>query len=512
MNISRRFRPNLLSYFLLLLSFISVHDAYAQKHNSGIERGLYASFLLGSTDLNDDRLSGMVQPFIRHRISDYLSGEFSVGLGILNSSEYQTRIMPIEYQFLIHPFKNDLFLYAGAGLLNYSQVRILRPDDPLTADAGKTISNSSFWSFKDHWTYSIPVGVGTSFSLDDRTRFSIKAGYTLTGTDELEALALNNDGYWSVSVGLSFRGRSKTVRAPDVIDVMAATAETAAEVVTETVVAETEAEEEIKEIKAEEPISTPEEPVRLPDVELPAMINFEVLTAELDESEIRTLDRVFNYLERYEDRGLLINGHTDLTGANALNYLLSGQRAWSAKKWLVSKGIASERVVITAKGYAEPIADNSTETGRRTNRRVEFESVNQANLQDYRSDIMERSAWPQPIEISLPEPGGTIHMDPFLYDVTSAEIGEEHLLQLVSLHNLLMRETALEIDIIGHSDGLPSEDVNLLVSSARANGVAEFLINHGVEPKRVVTHSIHSYDNPIDQFEGRILIMRRTSE
>ena len=67
-----------------------------------------------------------------------------------------------------------------------------------------------------------------------------------------------------------------------------------------------------------------------------------------------------------------VEGHTDSQGNDAFNLKLSQKRAESVKKFLVSKGVPSDRMV--PKGYGEnvPLADNRTDTGRAQNRRVEF--------------------------------------------------------------------------------------------------------------------------------------------
>jgi outer membrane protein OmpA-like peptidoglycan-associated protein len=66
-----------------------------------------------------------------------------------------------------------------------------------------------------------------------------------------------------------------------------------------------------------------------------------------------------------------IAGHTDNVGDDAANQKLSQSRAETVRAWLISKGIAKER--ITAKGYGEtePTASNDTEEGRQANRRTE---------------------------------------------------------------------------------------------------------------------------------------------
>lgn len=69
---------------------------------------------------------------------------------------------------------------------------------------------------------------------------------------------------------------------------------------------------------------------------------------------------------------LVIHGHTDNTGSDAVNNPLSQNRANAVKNYLALQGISSTRM--TAKGYGStsPIASNSTAAGREQNRRVEI--------------------------------------------------------------------------------------------------------------------------------------------
>lgn len=210
------------AFLLALLSICLFISASAQDTGKVIERGLNTSGIIGQTDLSDSRLSGLVQPFVRYELSSRMEGEFSIGLGILKSRDYQTRLIPINYNIHFYPFEksqsieesifhwSELFLYTGFGALNYAHVRIPRPDDPLTVNAGRTIPNSTFWSFGNNWTWQLPIGVGYQLQLDPKVNVNLKAGYTFTGSREIEALSgSNHDGYWSVSIGLSFRGKEK---------------------------------------------------------------------------------------------------------------------------------------------------------------------------------------------------------------------------------------------------------------------------------------------------------------
>jgi len=67
-----------------------------------------------------------------------------------------------------------------------------------------------------------------------------------------------------------------------------------------------------------------------------------------------------------------IEGHTDSTGAKAVNQTLSQQRATAVVAWLVKNGIGPTRLAAAGFGDTQPIADNATEQGRARNRRVEL--------------------------------------------------------------------------------------------------------------------------------------------
>jgi outer membrane protein OmpA-like peptidoglycan-associated protein len=54
------------------------------------------------------------------------------------------------------------------------------------------------------------------------------------------------------------------------------------------------------------------------------------------------------------------------------NKKISENRANSVKNYLISKGIASSRMITMGRGFSEPIASNDTDAGRAKNRRVEF--------------------------------------------------------------------------------------------------------------------------------------------
>jgi OOP family OmpA-OmpF porin len=67
-----------------------------------------------------------------------------------------------------------------------------------------------------------------------------------------------------------------------------------------------------------------------------------------------------------------IEGHTDNVGAADFNKRLSNQRVLSVLRWLADHGIELARLASAGFGAEFPVTSNSTEDGRRLNRRVEF--------------------------------------------------------------------------------------------------------------------------------------------
>lgn len=82
------------------------------------------------------------------------------------------------------------------------------------------------------------------------------------------------------------------------------------------------------------------------------------------------LDALAANLHKYEDRNLLIVGHTDAIGSAEYNEDLSIRRAEAAARYLRNRGV-NELIETRGRGEYEPIASNDTEAGRAQNRRVE---------------------------------------------------------------------------------------------------------------------------------------------
>jgi len=102
-------------------------------------------------------------------------------------------------------------------------------------------------------------------------------------------------------------------------------------------------------------------------------ILFATGSATLRPESFTELNRLVNLLRENPGVRIEVSGHTDNVGSAAVNRTLSRNRALSVRNYLVSQGIAAERVQYNGYGFDRPIAPNTTEEGRAANRRVEIE-------------------------------------------------------------------------------------------------------------------------------------------
>jgi OOP family OmpA-OmpF porin len=116
--------------------------------------------------------------------------------------------------------------------------------------------------------------------------------------------------------------------------------------------------------------------------ELDRLLAGEVVEFATDSDELTAegrsvLDEVVTIMRRLPGR-IEISGHTDSTGTPEHNLELSRQRAESAARYLVSRGISSGRFETVGHGANRPVASNATAEGRQANRRTEFHSLKES--------------------------------------------------------------------------------------------------------------------------------------
>lgn len=101
-------------------------------------------------------------------------------------------------------------------------------------------------------------------------------------------------------------------------------------------------------------------------------ILFDVNRAELKATSKQNISKLAEILNKYPDTEILLEGHTDATGTEEHNLELSRLRAQAVANFIASLKVDPSRFTIMGYGEGQPVSDNTTETGRATNRRVEI--------------------------------------------------------------------------------------------------------------------------------------------
>ena len=97
--------------------------------------------------------------------------------------------------------------------------------------------------------------------------------------------------------------------------------------------------------------------------------------ADLTKSAKDTLLIAVRYLKEHADARIEVEGHTDSKGTPEYNLKLGDRRAKAVKAYLVSQGIAENRISTVSYGLTKPVAENmingkDNPSGRAENRRA----------------------------------------------------------------------------------------------------------------------------------------------
>lgn len=105
-------------------------------------------------------------------------------------------------------------------------------------------------------------------------------------------------------------------------------------------------------------------------------IYFDTDRYNIDSADAAALTKQAQYLQRYSDRRITIEGHCDERGTVDYNLALGERRANSAKNYLVSLGISASRISTVTYGKERPVALGSNEAAWAQNRRAVTVMIN----------------------------------------------------------------------------------------------------------------------------------------
>ena len=108
---------------------------------------------------------------------------------------------------------------------------------------------------------------------------------------------------------------------------------------------------------------------------MPGNVTFATDSSDLSPAFFSVLTSVSKVMTEFDRTVVEVAGHTDSTGSDAYNQGLSERRANSVSRYLQTQGINGQRLITLGMGESRPVADNSSESGRQANRRVEITMV-----------------------------------------------------------------------------------------------------------------------------------------
>ena len=102
-------------------------------------------------------------------------------------------------------------------------------------------------------------------------------------------------------------------------------------------------------------------------------LSFTKNSANLNQSSLEILDKVFEEMQKYPELNIRIMGYASIEGSESANLQISEKRAMSAFDYLSKKGIAVNRVELVAVGEGISLYPNDLKKSKQFDRRVQIE-------------------------------------------------------------------------------------------------------------------------------------------
>jgi len=224
------------------------------------------------------------------------------------------------------------------------------------------------------------LGLGADFKISTRWNFVAEFGYHQTNNSELDGTIIKDvskeinghDSYIVLSAGLNYffeKGEPSPQCEPCQGITMAMKDMTDYNKI-EDMIKKHIPKEVVKEVAVDRYIAAISE-----DRLVLVGVNFAFDRSDLLPESYPVLDKAVIMLNERFKANVEIQGYTDYIGTDEYNQELSVQRAVTVKDYLVSKGIAENRLTTVGFGKGNPVANNDTEEGRTMNRRIVFKII-----------------------------------------------------------------------------------------------------------------------------------------
>lgn len=210
-------------------------------------------------------------------------------------------------------------------------------------------------------------------------------------------------------------------------------------------------------------------PPECKNLELAKKIEFEVNKAVIRPPSIEMLEReVVWVLAAHPDVRMTIEGHTSTEGKKAYNMKLSQNRADSVKTYLVSRGIAADRLKTVGYGPTSPLVPEKTEADREKNRRIEFRITAGGNC----------------------KPCEKLEVGKIQFEFNSDKIKIASNPELDRVVDKLQNRPDVHLSIEGHTSSEGGAPYNKRLSNLRAAAVLRYLVGHGIARARLTSKGL----------------------
>ena len=200
------------------------------------------------------------------------------------------------------------------------------------------------------------------------------------------------------------------------------------------------------------------------------------LQFDIDKDAIQVEDReklkvVGTFMNKYPATTAIIEGHSDNVGDQEHNQELSTKRAASVVDYLVET-LHIDRARLSAVGYGDtrPVADNSTQEGKRQNRRIDAVIA-------CVTDVAGLNVVPARLTMALA----------IEFDANKAELKPEYDGELAKVGDFLKANPTVTAWVEGHTGNLQATPKQAMeISRRRAQNVVDYLVNHqGIDRSRL---------------------------
>src|SRR3954464_2731810 len=197
-------------------------------------------------------------------------------------------------------------------------------------------------------------------------------------------------------------------------------------------------------------------------------IQFEINQKTVQRESEEKIDKVALFMKKYPNTTAVIGGHSDEVGSAPDNMVLSERRAASVVTYLVDRGgIARSRLKSVGYGETRPIADNSTEAGKRLNRRINAIIACATDIEGI-APIPERITMAMELE----------------FDRNSDVVKPQYREELRKVANFMKANPKVKATVEGHTGNLQASPQQAMeISQRRAQNVVNYLVTEFAVPR-----------------------------